>query len=140
MYESACRRRVTHASRRARPLACDGRFLQVEPELGNRKRSRRRFSRHAFSSPDIYRRNSPFLREANHCSRILQLREQLADGHGLIWQDQIGPDVGEWSKHEVSQMKTRMRQLQLLILHVELVRVKNVDVDLARSVAGVISL
>src|SRR6266480_1106904 len=69
----------------------------------------------------------------------MKLREQLADSFRLVWQNQLRPDIGERLKHEFSQMHSRMRQLQSLIVDLRLAGVEEVDVDFARNIARMIA-
>src|SRR4029450_3869704 len=55
---------------------------------------------------------SPIVHEANHLARLFGVREELLHRFRLVRQNKVRPDIGQGSKHKLSQVQSWMRQLQ----------------------------
>src|SRR4029434_542159 len=60
------------------------------------------------------------------------------DGFGLPGQDEIGPDFRQWMENEAAQWQTWMRQLNVWLIEPLSAMIKQVEIDRARAIAGML--
>jgi hypothetical protein len=71
----------------------------------------------------------PTFGEANYLARFPQFPQRLADSFFLAPQNEVGPDIGQRLKNKLSQVHTRVWQLQPLIFNVAIAAIEQVDVN-----------
>lgn len=86
------------------------------------------------------RRSLPIVHKPSYLAGFLQFVQELAHGFGLTRQDQTAPDIRQRLEDELSQVHSRMRQMQSLVLNVAIAAVEHVDVDGSRKIFGVTAL
>ena len=86
------------------------------------------------------RRSLPIVHKASYPAGFLQFRQQVIHRLRLTRQDQTAPDISQRLEDELSQVHSRMRQMQSLVLNVAIAAVEHVDVDGSRKIFAVTAL
>ena len=112
-------------------------LLRIEGQASRvRVRLKEKRSPLAYSSQALVRRlrRLPIVHKANYPTGSLQFLQELAHCFGLPGQNQTGPDISQRLQDKLSQVQSRVRQLQSLIFNVAVAVVEQVDVDLSRNI------
>src|SRR5262249_41011925 len=82
----------------------------------------------------------PLLRAPDHLAGFFNFGKQFLNASLLVWQHQVGSDIGQGAKDELPQMQPRVRQLQSFGVELFVPAVEQIDINSSRNVLSMIRL